>query len=148
MLNDSSVLNKSVLLSKAALSRIIASVSHSYCLSPLTGFYLKRDWWNNTINLDPCVTSWFLEKSFTTAYSLTSFPHIFRRNTYSLVLWMIVSVHCSTSLVMSNISSFLLLFTSSLQQAIAPLHSNPAVPNPQATDCYRSVSRLVLGRES
>lgn len=29
--NDSSVLNKSVLPSKAALDRIIATVSHSYC---------------------------------------------------------------------------------------------------------------------
>lgn len=136
MLNDYSVLNKSVLLSKAALSRIIASVSHSYCLPPLTGSYLKRDRWNNTINSDPCVTSWFMEKSFTPfiAYSSTYFPHIFRRNTYSLVLWMIVSVHCSTSLVMTDISSFLLLLTSSVQQAIAPLHSNPAVPNPWATD--------------
>lgn len=59
MLNDSSVLSKSVLLSRAVLSRIIPTVKHSYCLPPLTGLHLKRYNWNNTINCDGgcCLTS-------------------------------------------------------------------------------------------
>lgn len=63
VLNDSSVLNKSVLQSKAALSRITATVSHSYCLPPLTGSYLKRDRWNNNINSACCQTGQSLGKS-------------------------------------------------------------------------------------
>lgn len=64
VLNDSSVLNKSVLQSKAALSRIIATVSCSYCLPPLTRSYLKRNRWRNTINLDRCLTKLVPEKKF------------------------------------------------------------------------------------
>lgn len=59
LLNDSSVLNKSVLLSKAALSRIIATVINSYCLAPLTG-----PSWRGICKITPSITtaSWSLGK--------------------------------------------------------------------------------------